>query len=129
MSESEDEEILVEISVFSEKTGDSIGCGIYCDTESLIQRQVADNTRSIMDSLGESFWELIGEFEWSLSEAYEKLYPGEEYNGDKLAPVDVFGNFIVEFTANGQRLNNVDLGFDINDFMYDGYICYCDPNL
>ena len=62
MSESEDEEILVEISVFSEKTGDSIRCGIYCDTESLIQRQVADNTRSIMDSLGESLWELIGEF-------------------------------------------------------------------
>ena len=96
----------------------------YC----ALQEQINCRSRDIEDGLGECFWELISEFEGSLQSAFDRMYPDDEYDSERIDAFDVFGNFVLSIKADGVDVENITLPFDINHFVY-GYISYCAPAL
>ena len=107
----------IEIVCFSEKTNDSIGCGIMVPS---IDPAATDITITINDpavfeaSLEESFWELIGGFEDSAQKAFDK---GEISGTNQDELFKVFGHFSFSCTM-GDKPIHVDLIVDPDEFMY-----------
>ena len=103
------------IKCVSEKTGDWVGSG--CDLEDnewnngKINQSILDN---LFDSMGESFWELLGEFEGSVQQAIDK---GEIYDTEYESLFKVFGHFHFCCVIDGEDVN-CEIDTDPDEYMY-----------
>ena len=108
------EEIFVDVYCRSDKTGDWIGCGVY--GESVDGNIDISDINYIYEGLGESFWELCGEFHEGLAQA-DALQEKDASLTHQQALYAVFGHFTLSFQVDGKPIDlNVDI--DIDEFMY-----------
>ncbi len=107
-----DEKITVELTCYSEKTGDSIGCGVTVDSTHPSANEIVFD--DFEDSLEESFWELLCDFENSAQHAFNK---GEITGTSRDELVKVFGHFHFSYKADDAPID-IDLGIDPDEFMY-----------
>ena len=108
----DEEKTLLDIECYSENTHDSIGCGVFVSN---LHPSAEDfEIEDIIESLEESFWELLCDFESSAQQAFDDgKISGTEF--DDL--FKVFGHFHFSCTIEKEPIK-IDLGINPDEYMY-----------
>lgn len=112
---------VVEFSIqcISEKTGDFVGGGIELDSN---WTKEDIDLGSLFECMGESFWELLCEFEGSVQTAIDN---GEVTSVDRENLYKVFGHFYFVVKVDNKEIE-FDVGVDPDEYMYSNLIEYVD---